>query len=102
MKFFKNFMVSIDFSTHISINSLASGGSAPEPPRNADDHIFLNYWHNFREKFEKILENLGKTGKISIRTIQKLQVAIDYSSQISINSPDSGALPPEPPTNAYF
>ena len=50
-------MVSIDFSTQISINSLASGGggSAPRTPTNAEDHICVNYWHNFREKFDKIL-----------------------------------------------
>ena len=55
MKIFKKRMVSIDFSTQISINSLASGVSAPEPPTKADDHISQNYWHNFREKFDKIL-----------------------------------------------
>ena len=26
-------------------------------------HIFLNYWRNFREKFEKILENLKEWAK---------------------------------------
>ena len=55
MKSFKKFMISIDFSTQISINSLVSGGSAPEPPTNAEYHISLNYWHNFREKSDKIL-----------------------------------------------
>ena len=95
-------MVSIDFSSQIFINSLASGGSAPEPHTNADDQIFLNYWHNFREKFEKIREKLWKTGKISIRTIQKLQVSIDFSSQIFINSPASRGSAPQPATNADF
>ena len=47
--------VSFDFSTQISRNSLASGGSATEPPTNAYDNIFLNYWHNFRETFDKII-----------------------------------------------
>ena len=40
MKFLKNIMVSIDFSTQISINSLASGGFAPRTPYKC---IFLNF-----------------------------------------------------------
>ena len=27
----------------------------PQPRTNAGDRIFLNYWRNFREKFDKIL-----------------------------------------------
>ena len=61
MKFFKKLLVSIGFSTTIFENSQVSGGSAPEPPTNPYDNIFLNYWHNFRERFEKInLKNLKK------------------------------------------
>ena len=71
MKFFKKFMVSIDFSTQISINSLASGGFAPEPTTNAYDHILLNDWHNFREKFDKILYKFWKNLKV--------QFFVDYS-----------------------
>ena len=53
MKFFKKLVVSIGFSSTISENSLGSEGSAPQPPTNAYDNIFLNYWHNFHEKFDK-------------------------------------------------
>ena len=79
MKFFRKFMVSIDFYTQISINLLASGGFAPDHRKNANVHIFLNYWHNFREKFDKTIEKYWKNGKISIRTIQKFQFSIDLS-----------------------
>ena len=37
-----------------------------------------------------------KNGKISIRTIQKLQVSIAFSTQISINSLASGGFPQNP------
>ena len=57
-----------------------------EPPTNAYDHIFLNYWRNFCEKFDKILNKFWKNGKISIRTIHKLQVSLDFSTQIAVNS----------------
>ena len=78
--FSKKFMVSPDFSSQISIYSLASGAPPPEPPTNAYDNIFLNYWHNFGEKFDKII---FKNGKNAIRRIQKLLVSIDFSTQIS-------------------
>ena len=55
MKNFQKLLVPIGFSSTICENSLGSSGSAPEPLTNAYDHIFLNYWHNFREKFEKLL-----------------------------------------------
>ena len=41
-------------------------------------------------------------GKFSFRTMQKLQVSIDFSTQISINSIASVGSAPEPPTNAYL
>ena len=63
MKFFKKFMVSIDFSTQISINSLASGGFAPEPPTNAYVQNFLNLYPHFRQKFEKILKKILKKSR---------------------------------------
>ena len=55
----KKWEVSIDFSSKFLINSLASGGPPLEPPTNADFQIFLNYYPNFREKFEKIWQNFG-------------------------------------------
>ena len=55
MKFFKKLLVSIGFSSTIFEDSQASGGSAPKPPTNPYDNIFLNYRHNFREKFDKII-----------------------------------------------
>ena len=51
-------MVSIDFSTQISINSQASGGSATRTPTNEDfqkfDKILNKFWKN-REIFLKIV-----------------------------------------------
>ena len=55
MKFFKKLLVSIGFSRTIFENSQASGAPPPEPPTNPYDNIFLNYGHNFREKFDKII-----------------------------------------------
>ena len=57
--FSKKFMVSIDFSTQISINSLASGGFAPEPTTNAYFQIFQIFIHifaNFLKIFTKFFE----------------------------------------------
>ena len=57
------------------------GGFAPEPATNAYLHIFLNYWHNFREKFDRILQKFWKNCKISNRTIQKCLLSIYFSTQ---------------------
>ena len=79
------------------------GGLRPSNrPTNGYDNIFLNYLHNFREKFDKIILQIRKNGKNSIRTIQKSQVSIDFSTQISKNSLASGVPPREPARNAYF
>ena len=43
MKIIKKQQVSIDFSTKFLIISLASGGGAPEPLRNAHFQNFLNF-----------------------------------------------------------
>ena len=54
------FKVSIDFSSQITRNSLASGGFAP---RTTYKCIFLNYLNfspNFRQKFVKILKKFWK------------------------------------------
>ena len=42
--------------------------------------------------------------KINLELYIKLEVSIDFSTQISLNSLASGAegSAPEPPTNAYF
>ena len=69
---FQKLLDSIGFSSTIFENSLASGGFAPEPPTNAYDNIYLNYWQNFSEKFDNIILKIWKNGKNSIRTIQKL------------------------------
>ena len=60
MKFFKKIMVSIDFSTQISINSLALG-SPPRTPYKRIFRNFLNYCPNFRQKCDKILKHLKKS-----------------------------------------
>ena len=59
-------MISIDFSTQIWINSLVSGGSAPKRPTNAEYHISLNYWHNFREIPIKFFKNYEKMAKFPL------------------------------------
>ena len=48
MKFFKKLLVSIGISSTIFENFLASWGSAPLPPTNGYDNIFLNYGRKIR------------------------------------------------------
>ena len=58
-------LVSIGFSSTIFENSIASGAPPPEPHTNANDNIFLNYWHNFGEKLDKIIfKKFEKIAKI--------------------------------------
>ena len=73
MKGFNILQFSIDFSTNFVIFSLASGGSAPEPPTNPYFQNFLNFSLNFRENFDKIfnksqnfLKNFQKIIKFSL------------------------------------
>ena len=104
MKFFRSLLASIGFwSTILKILKLR-GAPPPEPPRNPYDNIFINYWHNFREKFDKPILKIWKNCKYSIRIIKKSQFSIAFSTQIAKNSQASrgSAPPPEPPTNAYF
>ena len=58
-------MVSVDFSTQISINSLASGGSALRTPYKC---IFLN----FRQKFDKIFKIFLKKSLNFLENFKKL------------------------------
>ena len=60
MKFFKILHVSSDFSTNFLNLSLASVGSAPEPPTNSYFQNFLNLFVNFRENRDKILQVIAK------------------------------------------
>ena len=83
MKFFKKLLVSIGFSSTIFANSLASGrGSAPEPPSNAYDNIFLNYWHNLRETFDKIifkiLKHFEKISKFPVKFSKNCYFFFDF------------------------
>ena len=52
MKSFEILQFSIDFSTTFLIFSLASGGSATEPPTSPYYENFLKFSLNFRKKFE--------------------------------------------------
>ena len=57
MKFFKkiarfNWIFEYDFS---KISKFGGLRPPPGPPTNAYARIFLNYWLNFREKFDKFL-----------------------------------------------
>ena len=57
---------------------------------------------NFFEIVTKIFAKISKNGKFSIKIFKKLQVSIDFSTKILINSLASRGFAPEPPTNAYF
>ena len=103
MKFFKKWLVFHRIFEYDFWKFSSFGGLRPSnPPTNGYYNILLNYWHNFREKFHKIILKIWKNGKNYIRTIQKSQVSIDFSTQISKNSLASGVPPAEPATNAYF
>ena len=69
MKFFKKFMVSIDFSTQISINSLASEGSAPRTHYKWIFLKFLNFCPHFRQKSDKIFKKFFKNREIFLKII---------------------------------
>ena len=65
MKFFKKFIVSIDFSIQISINSLASGAPPPNPLQMHISKI-SKFCSHFRQKFDKIFKKtLKKIAKFS-------------------------------------
>ena len=57
MKFFKEIagFQGIFEDDFLKFSRFGGGGSASRTPTNADDHIFQTYWHNFRERFYKIL-----------------------------------------------
>ena len=80
MKFFKKLPVSIRFSSTIFENSLASGGGAPppEPPTNAYVHIFLNYWHNFRENSIKFFKNFEKMANFPLELSKKFSFPLIF------------------------
>ena len=72
MKFFKKFMVSIDFSTQISINSLALGGSAHRTPYKCILLNLINIFPKFHQKFDKIFKNSLKKSPNFLENLEKL------------------------------
>ena len=92
-------MVSIDFSTQISINSLAPGGFAPRTPYKCIFPNFLNFYPDFRQKFDKIFKIFLKKSRNFLENILKIVSFIDFFTNFLKTSPASGGLrPSEPPT----
>ena len=85
------------------LNSLGSGGA---PPIDPSTKCICPYFPKLLEQFSrKVLYNYlknMKNGENSIKTMQKLKVSIDFSTQSSLNSLPSGCSAPELPRNAYF
>ena len=77
MQISKNWRFPLIFRVTFLINSLASGVRL-RTPKNADFQIFLNYYPNFREKFDKNLKNFGKNCKFSIKIIKNRNFFIDF------------------------
>ena len=72
--------VSIDFSTQISINSLASGVSPPHPG-TASKWIFQNFLNscpNFRQKCDKTFKKIWKNREISLKIWKNCKFFIDF------------------------
>ena len=83
MKIFEILLVSIDFGTSFLIFSLASRGSAPEPPTSPYLESFLNFSLNFWENFDNIFknsENFLKIFKIYKFFIDFLNIFWKFSS----------------------
>ena len=78
MKIFKILQVSVNISTNFLIISLASGGSAPEPPIDAYFQNFLYFSLNFRENYDKILKSFQKSVKICFKIFKKLKNFIAF------------------------
>ena len=95
MKIIKKLQVSIDFSTKILINSLASGVPPTERFTNAYFKKILIFCPNFREKFYKILKNCLKNRKISFKIFKKLNIFIAF---LTFSEKFSGILGPPGPS----
>ena len=74
MKIFKKFTFFIDYSTQISINSLASGGSAPRTPYKCIFPNFLNFYPHFRQEFEKNFKIFFKKSRNFLENFLKIVI----------------------------
>ena len=92
-------MVSIDFSTQISINSLASGGLGPRTRYKCIFPNFLNFYPHFPQKFDKIFKKLLKKSRNFLEIFLKIVIFHLFFYKFFENfSGFRGAPPPEPPT----
>ena len=98
MKIFKNWHVSIDFSTKFNKFPICAA-----PPLEVEMHIskdFLYFCPNFRERCDKIILIVKKKRKISIKIVKHCKILEKLISKDSWKSfPRQGRAPPEPLLN---
>ena len=74
MKIFTSLQVSIDFSIKFLIISLASGATLCK----CTFPKFLNFSINFRENFDKILNNFQKIANFSVKFLKNCKFFIAF------------------------
>ena len=82
MKIFNILQVSVDLSTKFVIISLASGGSAHEPPPSPYFQNFLNFSLHFHVNFDRIFKILQKIAKFPLKFLKNYSFFIDFEQNL--------------------